>query len=106
MPQVGFELKTSVFERAKTVLVLDRAANDIGFSPVTVPFILLEWSCHQSYVLVHANVVSRVFVCIQRRGSHSHRSYQIEHSSVSTALRVRGWEVLQSCNQLASGSFT
>jgi hypothetical protein len=31
MPQVGFELATPVFERVKTVHVLDRAAAVIGF---------------------------------------------------------------------------
>jgi hypothetical protein len=31
MPQVGFELKIAVFERAKTVHVLDRAATVIGW---------------------------------------------------------------------------
>jgi hypothetical protein len=30
MPQVGFELTISVFERAKTVHALDRAATVIG----------------------------------------------------------------------------
>jgi hypothetical protein len=32
MPQVGFEPMTPVFERAKTVHVLDRAATIISFS--------------------------------------------------------------------------
>jgi hypothetical protein len=31
MPRVGFESTTPVFERAKTVHVLDRAATVIGF---------------------------------------------------------------------------
>jgi hypothetical protein len=34
MPRVGFELKTPVFNRAKTVHALDRAAAVIGYNGV------------------------------------------------------------------------
>jgi hypothetical protein len=33
MPQVGFEPKIPVFERAKTIHALDHAATMIGFPP-------------------------------------------------------------------------
>jgi hypothetical protein len=38
MPQVGFEPTIPVFQRAKTVHALDRAAAAIGLRAVTVPY--------------------------------------------------------------------
>jgi hypothetical protein len=40
MPWVGFEPTVSVFEKEKTVCVLDRAATVIGPSCISLPYIL------------------------------------------------------------------
>jgi hypothetical protein len=47
MPQVGFEPTIPVFERAKTVHALDRAATMIGFIAYAHRQIILEWSVEE-----------------------------------------------------------
>jgi hypothetical protein len=53
MPRVGFELTIPVFERAKTVYALNRAATVIGHFPLQGP-----------NVLVSMKKILRKYICI------------------------------------------
>jgi hypothetical protein len=46
MPQVGFEPKIPVFERAKTVHALDRAATVIEREPMVLPYLMPAYQTH------------------------------------------------------------
>jgi hypothetical protein len=49
MPRMGFELTIPVFERAKTVHVLDRSATVIGIYPYIPPKFLHEFQYSERF---------------------------------------------------------
>jgi hypothetical protein len=54
MPRVGFEPKIPVFERAKTVHALDRAATVIGYTVIL----------HKFYILIYPPFLRNSVVCL------------------------------------------